>query len=138
MSDKLAAMSQVELRLPFLDKRLVEFCYALPSEQTFSKGWDRIILRRALQDIIPKEIAWRRGSSILVGYVIRKLLTTDRALLEGEMFKESGELAEYVDLKALQGFYSQYLDGEKREDVFCMIWRAVSLGLWLRQTGISP
>lgn len=138
VSDKLAAMSQIELRFPFLDKRLVEFCFALPSAQKLSAGWDRIILRRALQGIIPEEIAWRRGSSNLLGYVIRGLTTTDRALLESEMFKESGELSEYVDLKALQGFYRQYLAGEKSADVFCMIWRAVSLGLWLRQTGLSP
>lgn len=65
VADKAAADYSIEVRYPFFDKRLVEFCLALPSDQKFSQGWIRIIHRRALDSIMPREIAWRFGKSCL-------------------------------------------------------------------------
>ena len=58
--DQISAPFSIELRHPFFDKRLVEFCLAIPTEQKFSNGWDRMIMRRAMQGILPKEIQWRK------------------------------------------------------------------------------
>jgi len=44
---KAALMFSVRPSYPFYDKRLVEFCLALPPEQKLRDGWSRFILRRA-------------------------------------------------------------------------------------------
>ncbi len=50
----------VEPRMPFLDVDLVEFSFTLPPEYLIHKGWTKYILRKAVEDILPPEIVWRR------------------------------------------------------------------------------
>lgn len=51
----------VEVSYPFLDRRLVEFALALPMSQKLRPGQNRSVMRRALADVLPKEIAGRRS-----------------------------------------------------------------------------
>ncbi|MDB4599612.1 asparagine synthase (glutamine-hydrolyzing) [Alphaproteobacteria bacterium] len=57
--DKNSMWHSVETRLPFLDYRLVEFCYNLPVDAKISDGWTKRILRSSMMDILPKAIVWR-------------------------------------------------------------------------------
>ena len=45
-------------RYPLLDRRLIEFALGLPSEQFRSGPWNRCVMRRALDGILPREICW--------------------------------------------------------------------------------
>lgn len=47
-------------RFPFFDKRLIEFCLALPSELKFNNGYTRFILRQSLRKIVPSAVYGRR------------------------------------------------------------------------------
>ena len=49
-----------ELRLPFLDHRIIEFLFSLPDDMIFRNGWTKYILRRSVEGIVPDEITWRR------------------------------------------------------------------------------
>ena len=55
----------IEPRSPFMDKRLVEFCLALPAEQKIRQGWTRLVLRNAMKGILPEKIQQRAGKSNL-------------------------------------------------------------------------
>ena len=44
---------------PFLDKRIVEFCLALPSDLRVHGGYSRYPIRGALEGILPPRIQWR-------------------------------------------------------------------------------
>jgi len=48
-----------EVRLPFLDHNLVEFEFLLPSRYKIRKGWTKWILRKTMDNALPKEITWR-------------------------------------------------------------------------------
>jgi asparagine synthetase B (glutamine-hydrolysing) len=48
-----------EVRLPFLDHRLVEFVFSLPDEMILKDGWTKLILRESMDQILPSEITWR-------------------------------------------------------------------------------
>ena len=52
--DSAAAAFSIEKRYPFWDKRLVEFCLSLPPQQKLYRGWTRMVMRRAMEDILPK------------------------------------------------------------------------------------
>lgn len=49
-----------EVRLPFLDYRLVELMLNTPVEAKLHAGWTKYALRRAFADWLPPEIVWRR------------------------------------------------------------------------------
>lgn len=48
-----------EVRLPFLDHRLVEFIFSLPDNMIIRGGWTKWILRRAFEGILPDAIVNR-------------------------------------------------------------------------------
>ena len=48
-----------EVRLPFLSHELVEFVFSLPATFKIHLGWTKYILRKAMENILPQEIAWR-------------------------------------------------------------------------------
>jgi hypothetical protein len=59
--DYASGVFSIEMRYPFWDKRMIEFCLSLPPEQKIKKGWTRMIMRRAMEGILPPEIQWRPG-----------------------------------------------------------------------------
>ena len=59
MQDRNLSSFFIEPRYPYFDKRLVEFCYAIPDEMKFKFGLNRYILRASMENILPKEIQWR-------------------------------------------------------------------------------
>ena len=59
--DSAAAAFSIEKRYPFWDKRVVEFCLSLPAEQKLNHGWTRVVMRRAMEEILPKKVQWRGG-----------------------------------------------------------------------------
>ena len=58
--DAMTMAFSIESRLPFLDHRLVEFCFRLPYHEKIRDGWTKSLLRRSTQGVLPEEIRWRR------------------------------------------------------------------------------
>ena len=56
-----AAAAGVDVRDPFLDRRLMEFCLALPASQKIRHGRTRVVARHALGSLLPPEIRDRPG-----------------------------------------------------------------------------
>lgn len=49
-----------ERRYPFLDVDLLKFLFSIPAEQLLRPGQKRSLMRRALVDIVPSGILWRK------------------------------------------------------------------------------
>jgi asparagine synthase (glutamine-hydrolysing) len=137
VADRAAAAFSLEPRYPFFDRRLVDFCLALPPEQKLHHGWTRIVLRRAMNGILPPEIQWRGGKSNLTPNFTRGLQTLSRQLVEDVIHRDPETIKEYVDLTALREAYHRYLSRASRHDEH-RVWNAVTLALWLRRTGLAP
>ena len=54
--DRIAMMHSIELRTPFLDKDLVEFCSKLPSNYKVDASQTKIILRKAFGGLLTSNI----------------------------------------------------------------------------------
>ncbi|HKX29750.1 MAG TPA: asparagine synthase-related protein [Blastocatellia bacterium] len=50
---------QVRSSSPFSDKRLLEFCLAVPGDLKVRDGYPRYLVRAGLRNILPPEIRWR-------------------------------------------------------------------------------
>jgi asparagine synthase (glutamine-hydrolysing) len=50
----------IELRLPFLDYRVVEFGFTLPPEFLIRDGWMKWLLRCTMEDLLPRDVVWRK------------------------------------------------------------------------------
>ncbi len=60
--DVMSMESSLEVRVPFCDYRLVEYAYNLPWNLKALDGREKGILRKAFENDLPKEIAWRKKS----------------------------------------------------------------------------
>lgn len=137
MDDKAASAFSVNPRYPFCDRRLVEFCLALPGNQKLHQGWTRIIMRRAMADILPSEVQWRIGKANLSPNFQLRLLDAHRELLEDIIVKDPGLIEEYVDVPALQRVYSRYVSQQTAKDAL-VVYGAVTLALWLSKPNPVP
>lgn len=135
---ELAAAFSLELHYPFGDRRLVEFCLALPPEQKLHQGWTRSIMRRAMAGILPPEVQWRKGKGNLSANFKQRLKDDEQETLEEVILKNPQLIEEYVDVPALRAAYQRYISQpiRREEDAF-NVFMAVTLALWLRTSDLT-
>ena len=74
LSDRCTAHYSIEKRYPFWDKRLIMFCLSLPASQKLDTGYNRVIMRRAMEPILPPKVCWRGGKTNLSPHANQLLL----------------------------------------------------------------
>ena len=60
--DRCSMFSGLEVRVPFCDYRIVEYAYNMPWKLKSWGGREKGIVRKAFEDLLPEEIAWRKKS----------------------------------------------------------------------------
>jgi len=126
MMHRVAAPFGIECRHPFADVRLMEFCLALPSEQKFYRGLNRMVMRRALADLLPKSVFQRPDKGLLRAHYMRPLLLAATPHLLNEL----PALSSYVDMAALLRHRECYLETGDTNALFD-IDRTMTLAFWL-------
>lgn len=130
--EKSAAAFGIEPRYPFFDRRLIEFCIALPPGQRIYNGWTRSIFRHAMKDILPPEVCWRIDKSNIGASVKINLLKYGYPQLEESIGKNAWKLEKYINPEKLKTAYRNYqLDPLRRESEALLILTAVYLLKWL-------
>lgn len=59
--DRYSMINSVEIRMPFLDHRIVSFVSSLPYSSKFGNGYTKKLIRDAMDPFMPKEITWRKS-----------------------------------------------------------------------------
>ncbi len=136
LNGRAAAAFSIEPRHPFFDRRLVEFCLALPGEQKLHEGRTRSVMRRALADSLPDVIRSRGGKGDLAPYYRQAMLTYERERLEDVVLNHADGLGDYVDTSALRDKYDSFLSDPNRPNAF-LLWQISILALWLARTGLA-
>ena len=52
----------LEVRVPFCDYRIAEYLYSVPWEYKNYEDREKGLLRKAMENILPQEIVWRKKS----------------------------------------------------------------------------
>jgi asparagine synthase (glutamine-hydrolysing) len=137
LADKAAGAFGVEPRYPFLDRRLMELCLALPAEQKLRGGWTRIVLREAMRGVLPDTVRWRSSKANLAPNFVRQLLARDRDVLAEVIVDQPGLIEDYVDIPSLRQAHDRLVTRPAEGDALT-VYRAVVLALWLQRAKISP
>ena len=58
--DRMAMAFSIESRVPFLDHRLVEFCFTLNNDDKVHGSVTKYMLRKSLEKVLPNDIAFRK------------------------------------------------------------------------------
>ena len=60
--DRMSMASGLEVRVPFADKRLVEYAYNIPMDMKYYKDREKGLLRESLSGLLPDDVLWRKKS----------------------------------------------------------------------------
>lgn len=119
----------LESRFPYLDKRLVEFCLAIPGEQKVSQGYTRAIARRALKDYLPEAIRLRHDKGNL-RWSFSAGVRSKRDLVLRTLESSQPFLDQYLDAARMRGLRDQYLDETIGDPDLLDLFLVVVLGAW--------
>jgi len=125
--DKNSMAFSIEARLPFLDYRLVEHAISLAASLKIKDGWTKWVLRMALSDLLPRDIAWRRQK---IGFEAPEQLWLSRHVTAmAEKIRQSPLIARLCNLDEL---LRRFIALDRRSQ-----WRLYSLAMWEEQFGVK-
>jgi asparagine synthase (glutamine-hydrolysing) len=133
--DRCSMASAREIRLPFLDFRLVEMLLPTASELKVRRGWTKWIFRKAMEPLLPATIAWRKDKQSFINpqslWLRNELRPTISAMLDGELCIVDAGLVDRDALKQRYAVYCRQSAGGAMgfKDVF----NSLSLEIWMRR-----
>ncbi|MBX3168063.1 MAG: asparagine synthase (glutamine-hydrolyzing) [Candidatus Eremiobacteraeota bacterium] len=125
--DRNSMAFSIEARTPFLDYRLVEFAFALPSQYKIHQGWTKRVLRTAVAGLAPPEIILRRDKK---GYPTPAVHWYRGPLKQwvGDLL-HSAAAREWFQAERLDRLFAEHQQGA---DHSWEIWRVLSVLEWQR------
>jgi asparagine synthase (glutamine-hydrolysing) len=120
----------LELRSPFLDRRVVELGLALPDELKATRRRGKVALREAFADALPARIASRRKAGF--GVPISRWLRGElRPLLAELLLDERARSRNQLRPETVKRLLEEHHSG--RRDHGHRLWCLLMLELWQRQ-----
>lgn len=100
--DRMTMAHSIEGRVPFLDLEFIETSFAVPREHKISAdGVEKWALRKAFEDIVPSNVAWRVKEQFSKGAgssdMLREL--ADEEITDAEFKAESADVLQQTDYR---------------------------------------
>jgi asparagine synthase (glutamine-hydrolysing) len=128
-ADKMSMASALEIRVPLLDHRLVEYLGTVPGNQKLRGMTTKYIFRKALDGILPKEIVWRgkQGYSLPV----KNLLRTQLKDFMVALLHESPLIREDFDPVFVDRLIDEHLSMKQNHNH--VLWGLMNIAIWHRR-----
>ena len=119
--------NSLECRSPFLDHYLMEFAASLPAEYKLRRFIKKYILKKAVENIIPKDNIYRRkmGFAVPVGRWFRGEL---KGFLQDNLLSQDSLKRGYFKPDKIKDIVYQHTSGQK--DWSFQLWSLLMLELW--------
>ena len=118
---------------PFLDHRVVEFCFSLPGSVKYDQGVTKALMRQAVKGILPEA---NRTNTVKTGFnapanswLMGKEKDQVRELLNSVSFRERG----WLKPGAAEQLFLAHERGEANH--MMVLWQLISAELWMRSLG---
>ena len=128
--DRAGMSVSLETRVPFLDKRVVEFAWKLPKNLKIKNGNSKWILKKILNNYLPSHLTERpkKGFSVPIGSWLRgPLRDWSEYLLDEQEIKEEG----IFDWYKVKFFWDSFLMGDER--LSQPIWILLMFRAWSKR-----
>lgn len=128
-ADKMSMAHSLELRVPFLDKEVMEFASTLPSKQRVNKENTKYALRVAANEVLPE--AWAKRPKLGFPVPIKYWMKEEKyyQMIKAEFLKP--ETAEFFEVDVLLQYLEAHYKGEKNYQRY--IWTVYVFLIWYQQ-----
>lgn len=134
--DRCAAALGIVPLVPFLDRRVVEWCLPMPDRYKVFRGQPKRLLHAVARRRLPAEVADRTDKkAIVTGSAWMPLRTSFaqavRSAIAERHLRDSG----WVDVREVARFVDGYFSG--RHDDHLAVWRLFTASRWLDRFGLA-
>lgn len=124
--DLAGMMSSVEIRMPFMDWRLVTYMFSLPLEDKLGKGFNKLILRESMKGKMAEGIR-TRTHKIGISSPVEHWFHRDLKPWVMDMMR-SGKGSELADTKkVMNDLEAAYQSGKVSKDLVHRAWQHINL-----------
>lgn len=130
VGDKMTMAESVEMRVPFLDRDLVEFAESLPSAYKIRWGRRKAVEKAAVSPLLPREIVHRKERGFVTP-VDRWLRDDMQGFASGLLLDEGAFCGQLFAPKAIEALLNRHRGGQfdHTRQIFCLL----SFELWARR-----
>lgn len=118
----------IESRVPFLDHRLVDLSFRMPTEHKVLGGETKRVLRAAMRGIVPDQILDRKDKT---GFITPGHIKWLRGELAYTLDGSWSILDSFIDVRKVEELIKAYRRGDTRNALF--VWRIAMLRLFLQK-----
>ena len=128
-TDAMSMAHSLEVRVPWIDHKLVEFAVGLPAEWKLRGGQSKAIFADALADVLPRTVLRRRkqGFEIPLATWLRNEL---RGVLEDTLAPATVLRRGLFNVQRVQQLLADFVAGR---GAYMRVWALVILELWQRE-----
>lgn len=132
--DRATMAAGVEVRVPFLDNDLIDFCIGIPSKIKVQRGVQKWLLKKSLEGIVPNDVLYgkKQGFGVPFGFWIKGPL---RDLLFDNLILFSKKHPKILDMKFIKNAFGDHLSG--RRDYGFLLWKLMNFVLWVNTKNIQ-
>lgn len=100
--DRMSMYHGLEVRVPFCDYRIAQYLYGVPWEYKDHGGFEKGLLRKAMEGLLPDAVLWRKKSPYPKTYDPRYMDTVS-AMLRAVISSKDSPILQIVNASALEG-----------------------------------
>jgi asparagine synthase (glutamine-hydrolysing) len=130
--DRYSMANSVEIRMPFMDHRLITYSMSLPSSSKLKNGYTKSIIRDAVAKYLPQDIAYRKEkvgwNSPIVDWMKGDLREFFGDIVNSKSFNQSSLVQNQIDIK--QRFENLNSSNEPKMSDGVKIWNDIYPYLW--------
>lgn len=131
--DRSTMASSVEVRVPFLDNDIVDFCMSLRSSQKIPRGQKKWLLKKSLEGILPKEILVGKKTGFGVPYG-HWLKTSLRQIFFDNLQLFSAREPGILNLTTIERYFKEHAEGTRNHSF--LLWKVFNFVLWANNTKV--
>jgi asparagine synthase (glutamine-hydrolysing) len=135
LTDRISMAHSLEMRVPLIDHKLVEFFASVPSTMRLRGLTKKYILKKAAEQLVPREVIYRRkkGFSVPLSLWLRNEL---RDLVQEELSEKRLRQIGYFNHKTVSKTVQEHLSGRHNHEN--KIWALLNFVLWHRMYVEEP
>jgi asparagine synthase (glutamine-hydrolysing) len=125
--DKMTMAASIEARVPFLDHKLVEYAMGVPRALKVEGKSGKHILKRALEEVLPRDVLYRRKRGF--GAPVTEWFRGETGReLESRVMSSSLRRRDFLDYRFVARLFDEHRRGAR--DHGFHLWALLNLSLW--------
>jgi len=128
--DKLSMAHSLEVRVPYLDQKIVEYVEQLPADYKIRFGIRKWIHKQVCSDYLPKQFIKRKKRGFAGNVVDRWFKESLSSEFDGMLLDENSRMYDFLKPLEVQSLYKDHTDG--KADNHKILFSLIVLEKWMR------